>query len=216
MSECDKLPAMKYYIYISDAKVDMLLEQLDETKTKKIVTELGFNWKLFSAKRTVEANTEKNRTARVETVVSFLQKYGNLSNSVDEPDQFVSDTMPMDLNVLDGDGKSPLMYLNGETEKTIVGLGGSSKFMLGADLTAITMPRSNSGQILHVLRREFDKGQIEKDKEDDVLGTVFSARMLSNRPTEVYEFVAKRLVYSPTYRGMGVLLATPLYVAMVS
>jgi hypothetical protein len=207
---------MKYYVYISDAKVDMLLEQFDEQNTRKIATSLGFDWKILSAKRTVEFETKVNRSARLETVVSYIQKYGSIG-SVDEPDQYIADTVPMVLDVFqDGDGGPSLMYLTGRTDKTVVGLGGSTKFMLGEDRNAKGFPHTASSQVYRILRRELNQGEIDDDDARGGLSSVIFAERAIRGPKEEYEFVAKRLGYSPDCRGMGALLATPLYIAMAS
>jgi hypothetical protein len=38
---------MKFYLYISDAKIDMLLPQIAHEAKKKIATEFGFDLKIF-------------------------------------------------------------------------------------------------------------------------------------------------------------------------
>lgn len=62
---------MKYYIYISDAKVDMLFPQVPHDIKKKVATEWKMDLKLLSAARKVETESEDNRIARLETVVDF-------------------------------------------------------------------------------------------------------------------------------------------------
>jgi hypothetical protein len=205
---------MKYYLYISDAKVDMLLKQIDEDKKKKIVTSLGFDLKVISAKRTVEVEAKENQIARLETVVSYIQKYGNIG-SVDEPDQYIYDVLPMALNVVrDLDHEFSLMYLAGRTPKTVLGLAGSLKFMLGQNPETKAFTHSAAEHICRVLDREFDQPAMGPEFVGGELSAVLTAEQEMRGPKVNYEFVAKRLAYSPDSEGMGVLLATPIYIAM--
>ncbi len=66
---------MKYYLYISDAKVDMLLPQVPHHAKKKTSTELGFDLKVLSAKYKSEAETDSDRISRLEAVVDFIREY---------------------------------------------------------------------------------------------------------------------------------------------
>jgi hypothetical protein len=47
--------SLRYYVYISDAKVDMLLPQVDPGFARKWATEVGVSLPFVSAKRQVEA-----------------------------------------------------------------------------------------------------------------------------------------------------------------
>ena len=85
---------MKYYLYISDAKVDMLFPQVPHEIKSKVASEYKFDIKLFSASRKTETEGEDNRIARLESVVDFIQQYGKLG-TVDHPDDFIADTLSM-------------------------------------------------------------------------------------------------------------------------
>ncbi len=79
--------SFRYYLYISDSKVDMLLSQIDPALIRKSMSELSLNLKIFSAKRGVESPAGADRVGRLERVVRHLEDYGGLG-SVDEPGQF--------------------------------------------------------------------------------------------------------------------------------
>jgi len=143
---------MKYYIYISDAKVDMLFPQVPHDIKKKVATEIGIDIKLLTAKRKVESETEENRISRLETVLSFIREYSNVG-SVDEPDEYFGGSMPLrflyPVEVWSG------IYLSGHTEKTMLGLSGSLKHMLGFGfpIPNDAMLPSNAVWILHWLKK---------------------------------------------------------------
>ena len=85
---------MKYYLYISDTKVDMILPQVPHETKRKIATQLGFDFKILKAGRKAEQETEENRITRLESVLSFIREFGNVG-TVDNPDQFIEDSAPM-------------------------------------------------------------------------------------------------------------------------
>jgi hypothetical protein len=209
---------MKYYIYISDAKVDMLFPQVPHDIKKKVATEWKMDLKLLSASRRTETESDDNRVARLETVIDFIREYGNLG-SVDAPDEYIQDTLLMRWGPSkDEDG---MVYFSSKTDRTIVGLGGSMRHVIG----------SNSGEARPYSHFVFDalkflsqqlRVQARNSKAKQARNAVESATQWMVGPQQRLEFVAKRLSYwdklPPDFeRDEGhtcVLWATPLYVAM--
>jgi hypothetical protein len=146
---------MKYYIYISDAKVDMLFPQVPHDIKKKVALEFKMDLKLLSASRKTKTETEDNRVARLETVVDFIQEYGNVG-SVDEPDQYVADTLLMRWGPYNGDPESGVVYFGGETPSTVVGLGGSMRHVVGNAGTSEAYGDSLTPFLMSVLAKELD------------------------------------------------------------
>ncbi len=85
---------MKYYVYISDAKVDMLLPQITQEQKKKLATEFKIDLKILSASRKTETEMDDNRITKLEAVCEFIRQYGNLG-TVDAPDEYIEDSMPL-------------------------------------------------------------------------------------------------------------------------
>jgi hypothetical protein len=121
---------MKYYVYISDTKVDMLFPQVPHDIKKKVATEWKMDLKLLSASRRVETEGEDNRIARLETVVDFIREYGNIG-TVDEPAEYISDVMDLQWRPMEYGPRIEAAYFTGKTESTIVGLGGSLHHLVG-------------------------------------------------------------------------------------
>jgi hypothetical protein len=151
---------MKYYIYISDAKVDMLLPQIPHEIKKKVATEYGVDLKFLIAKRKVESEAEDNRITRLEAVLAFIREYGNVG-SVDQPDEYCEGIMPMRFLA---PNYAPVVYVSGHTEKTMLGLGGSAKHMIGA-VPAPNSPTSSSFTyaILDALSQLDSQGEVSED-----------------------------------------------------
>jgi hypothetical protein len=213
---------MKYYIYISDAKVDMLLPQVPHEAKKKIASELGFDLKLLKASRKTETESDENRISRLETVLSFIREYGNLG-TVDKPDDFIEDTQSMAYGPTSWES-APVVYFTGKTKKTLFGLAGSPHHMVGNGLQSSPTWPSGSGLnfLIHWLYAKAENKEDMYPARKAFWGMGFlhdEANRLSS-PQQRLEFMAKRLLFESkgeyTEDRKRILLATPLYVAMTN
>jgi Family of unknown function (DUF7019) len=199
--------SFRYYLYVSDAKVDMLVGQIDPRLTRRRTAEVGLNLKVFGAKRTVES-AGAERSERLERVVRYLEEHGDLG-SVDEPGQFFWGLLPMRW----GPFPPASVYFGGASERTVVGLGGSAHHVLGSPppgTPAPGPPRSMAPGLLADLAGD----EIQVADEAAALSMVRRVTGALTGPTQNLEFVAKRLL-SGDVDGQPVLLGSPLYVAMV-
>ncbi|MFE9695137.1 DUF7019 family protein [Micromonospora sp. NPDC005806] len=219
--------SFRYYLYISDSKVDMLLQQIDPALTRRRNTEIKVDLKIFGASRGAEL-PGADRVARLERVVRCLQDHGDLG-SVDEPGQFFWGLLPLRWGPVKGD--LALIYFGGCSERTWVGLGGSRAHVVGAvpgtesgpALTGSHMPSMLAGLAgprgIRTLLDDADPGY--EQAEVAALSTVRQATARLRGPAQNLEFVAKRLLYGPSpdpeqdpHPNMSVLLGSPLYVAL--
>ncbi len=209
---------MKYYIYISDAKVDMLLPQVPHDIDKKIGMEVGFDLKLFSAKRKVESETERDRVTRLEKVVSFIEEYGNVG-SMEEPAEYIADTVLMKFGPMvhghKGGDFSGITCFIAQKGTTTLGLFGSPIHMLDeAKAGDLTLGRGGSAAN-HIFN--YLTGM---DTSQNLYHSLQYLAANMRGPEQRLEFVAKRLLQgsldkSPPGSGKElVTIATPLYVAM--
>jgi hypothetical protein len=207
---------VKYYVYISDAKVDMLLPQISDAHKKKVATEFGFDVKIFSAKRKVEAEANEDRIARLETVLSFIREFGNLG-TVEKPDEYIEDTLPMYFVDLNPTIDERCAYFTGKQLDTVVGLGGSWHHVLGAGKPQSVVGHSLAYRILNMIKT--DLAELPEDKSEEqvsdhtayVIDHAFDS-FRRRGPVENLRFMAKRLVSEKNERGIFV-LGSPLYVA---
>jgi hypothetical protein len=212
--------SFRYYLYISDSKVDMLLGQIDPALTRKRTSELTVNLKVFGAMRGVESPAGADRTARLERVVRHLEDHGDLG-SVDEPGQFFWGLLPMRWGSFNG---TSLVYFGGHTDRTTVALGGSARHVLGSPAGGPDVP-GLSPSLMPSMLAGLAAGTEEADALDGgpeqadaaALRTIQLTSRKLRGPAENVEFVAKRLLHGPSSDGDGtsVLLGSPLYVALV-
>jgi hypothetical protein len=203
---------MKYYLYISDAKVDMLYPQVPHELTQKTSTEYGFDVKILSGKRKNEWTSDENRISRLEAVLSFIRTYGNVG-TVDDPDEYIDDTQPMWFgNYTPQD----IAYFTGVSERTVFGLSGSGKHLVGADPNP--SPWSNGTRLIEIFGWLSEQNPTRDENAISAVPLLAHLAAISKRPKQRLEFLAKRLVYQPHFefdkKKINVLLATPLYVAM--
>jgi Family of unknown function (DUF7019) len=207
--------AFRYYLYISDTKVDMMVAQIDPGLTRKRTTQVSLNLKIFGAKRGSETLAGADRIARLERVVRFLVDFGDLG-LVDEPGQFFGGLMPMRWGPFLG---TSLIYFGGHTDRTVVGLGGSGKHVLGASgqVGEEAVPRSMTPALLEGLTAEPEIADLlgtGTGFDGDTLRAVELATARLRGPEQNVEFVAKRLLHG-SHGGRSVVLGSPLYVALV-
>ncbi|MFJ3405972.1 DUF7019 family protein [Promicromonospora sp. NPDC090134] len=217
--------SLSYYLYVSDAKIDMMLQQIDPGSTQGHQTEFSIGLKVFGARRTVVAEAGADRIARLERVLRYLSDTRSIG-SLDAPESFFWGMMPMRWNVIPTELSGPLAFFGGTWNGMSVGLGGSSRHVLGAGtadagfFSGSMTPTILGGIASSELEDELvvDAVQDELDGDLDALETVRKAVSGLTGPTQNVEFVAKRLLHGDA-GGPGaarsVLLGTPVYVALV-
>ncbi|EIE99896.1 DUF7019 family protein [Saccharomonospora glauca] len=206
--------SFRYYVYISDDKVDMLLSQIDPALLRKRTTEVSVTLPLLGAKRGVEAASKADRIARLERVVRYVHDFGDVG-SIEEPGQFFGGILPMRWGPFHG---TSLVYFGGESDGIVVGLGGSGKHVLGASAADDTegVPRSVTPNLLEGLAAEPEIGDllgVGTASDDEALRAVALATANLRGPLQNVEFVAKRLLHGRV-DGRHVVLGSPLYVAL--
>jgi hypothetical protein len=196
----------------------MILPQIPHEVKKKVATEWRLDLKVFGSTRKEERETDDNRVARLEAVVSFIEEFGDVG-STDEPSEYVEDTLPMRWGPYGwwrgGSLDSPLVYFGGETENTIVGLGGSSKHLLGSTGPSSAHSHSATPSLMAVLGKELALDLGEDERPYPPLEAVWLATTQMEGPRQTMHFLAKKLLFGRSERGSrNVLLASPLYVTL--
>lgn len=202
--------SLRYYVYISDSKVDMLLPQVDPGLVGKRSTELGLNLKLVTSKRKVESDAD--RIARLERVVRHIDDFCDVG-TIDEPGQYFRGRLAMRVRQAQG-----FVYFAGATEDTVVGLGGSSGHIIGGAAPkddAVSLPSMLPGTVEGLTAIAADEAP------EGALELVYTANRNLRGDEQEVEFVAKRLRHGPSPypeldrgRSMNVLVGSPLFVAL--
>src|SRR2546430_8272052 len=78
--------SLKYYLYVSDKKVDMLYQQVPKRMLQKIASELSINLKLVAAEvgATIKsASSEETRYSKLKIVAKYIEEHENVG-TIDE------------------------------------------------------------------------------------------------------------------------------------
>lgn len=239
-----RLIAVRYYVYISDAKVDMILPQIAESFQKKITRNVGIDWKIISAKQTTELTPIEHRTHRLRAVEEYLRENEPVGSS-EEPQSWFADELPMEWGPLSSfTGQDPenetLVWFAGrknisEPDEVTVGLGGSLHHVLGYDPADYPGRSSRSSALFGIrgvlrtlgIRSGADGDYVDEEEltdrerlqRDGVLlraATELSGR--ANDDSQRVEFLAKRLYTGhppPGKSSPAVVIGSPLYVSLV-
>src|SRR4051812_12948742 len=99
MPRLKNLSDLKYFLYISSTKLDMLYQQVAATGSNKRSFEWGFNLKAVTFSRKKEAEEELDTNEKLKAVIQELEA-AELVGTVDEPKEYVKGTLPMKWGLL--------------------------------------------------------------------------------------------------------------------
>jgi hypothetical protein len=220
---------MKYYLYISDAKVDTLLPQIPLEVKQKISAEIGVSIGVLTARIQSERATNEDRVSRLVAVERALRNHSSVG-TLRAPARWIADTASAYLSHFDE--RKQLAFFVGRSGGTNFVLGGSAVHLIGhtsnGDVSAgwSYMPRLLE-TLEDVLRRGVDlalndtslaeyisSGVGHPDYPSDWCEVINRVQERVKGPSIEIEFLAKRLTMGPAENGSMSILATPLYVAM--
>jgi hypothetical protein len=215
---------MRYYIYVSDAKVDMLSAQIPESLFDVIAADLELDLKVLKV-RLRETAVPDNRFTRLAAVENYIRRQFSVG-TVDEPGPYFAGTMDLRWAQLGETDEDSVVYFGGMTDRTILGLGGSLRHLVGRQCAGGTVWGSALPFMQAVLAKELglpvelecrEPGMTDDDVEQLALQGVSRATCELKGPAQRLEFLAKRLLPA---RGteqdqkVQALLGTPIYVAL--
>lgn len=209
---------MKYYIYRSASKIDMLWEQLSSKEVEKYSGELKVNLGVLSAGIKSE-QTDKNLHGKLEVVLKHLKAGGQIGD-LDNPLAFFQGVMPMtwqEVSFYRGQSDQRMVLFSGykHPPEKLVGLVGSAAYVTGMnDLQPESLGYAQPQfwtrviETLNVPNQE----EIEQNLYDVDNMIDYQARRRADGPSkQVLEFVAKTFIV----KG-GFIVGSPLYVAEAS
>jgi hypothetical protein len=215
---------VRFYLYISDTKLDMLFPQIPSATRDSLVKEFKFDLKVVSLSLR-EQPSDETRYSKLKVVSEYLEEE---ASSVDKPAAYFKGRLTMKWGPLGGEWReSEAVYFAGATDETVVGLGGSARHVIGTipggvDNTFL-WPASAVAALVPVLEQEAlgaaeREAKIMKDSYGHLWPMfVYSLGAMYRGPEQEVEFLARRLLYGPPGCVEGtnssVLLGTPIYVA---
>ena len=232
----------KYYIYVSDQKVDMLYAQIPDATRRALQAEFGLSSRPIDC-----AEKPSDRYSRLRVVAGYIDRNFDVG-TVDNPRSYFRGVHEMRwgpygqvegrlLGKFDIDAR--IVYFGGSTERTHFGLGGGLHHVIGNErghtpvLFHSSTPYLVSALSDEVANRTDEKwwkvhkwmmrieDQSEALDEWKALRAVLNANGVGG-PRQRLEFLAKRLLYGtirarlddPDAEENTVLLGSPIYVAL--
>lgn len=221
---------LKYYLYISDAKVDMLYPQIPQPLLKRIAAELQINLNVLGTGVGATLKTDQEATTRyskLSVIVRYLE-HNMVVGTLDAPGSYFKATLPMSWGPLHSYVSLPgqVVYFGGATERVVIGLGGSMKHLIGKQVSPESEVPWGSGlpDLLAALEM-IPTGDMAGEPRDSglALWEAASTTLRMQGPKQTVEFLAKTLLEGQVENvpGLGqlpvhVVLGTPIYVALAS
>jgi hypothetical protein len=226
---------VQHYIYVSDTKVDMLAAQVPRRLRDQIAADLKLDVKVLAVS-IKQAPAEETRYSKLALITRYLTHHGDVG-TMDEPKAYFMGTLPMRWGELRdwkdrvGPAGSPAIYFVGETDATVVALGGSMRHVLGTDtpLGYGELSGSLAPPLVKLLHRnasedfpEDDDSYGGWDRYERTLERVGAGRYLNHpelrlAPAEPFDFLARRLRYWPRSgedeTKQAAVLGSPIWVA---
>lgn len=225
---------IKYFIYISDAKLDMIFDQIPKKLRNELAAKLKVDLKFFSASVTQQP-PEKTRIHKLKLVTRFIRDTEHVG-TVDAPDAFFFGKMPMRWGPYPTGfreySKLGLVLFGATTHSTVLALGGSEKHVIGGPGDSPTNSGSSTPYLLRALIEGLGISYDEiphaaRDVRRFTLETVTFGSILvavenmKGLPQQV-SFLARKLLSTRDFPGVKeeghlyaeILLGTPIYVAL--
>lgn len=209
---------MRYYVYISDSKLEMLYEQVPAGKREEIAGELSINLGLISTK----FSSEKVKNARHQKI-EIVQKYlGKRVGCLDKKASYVHGKATVAWGPF---GDYPeVVYFGGYSDGWHIGLVGSYSNCVGAKGVSSPAGYSLSWYLIDLLSRRKCLPPLgyrrisnfsPKEITEAACRGVVEANTCSIRPSVEIEFLARTIVYHPEAEGIPgpVYIGSPIYVS---
>lgn len=220
---------LRYYLYISDSKVDMLFPQVPDADQKQTAAKFGFDVKILSASFEVQQKKFKSGVARLQAVEAYIRTTQHVGTPRARS-SWIAGAVDAKL-VNTGDGA---IFFISRSGRSFLVLGGSEHHLKGAKQSQrigipFSLLPSLTGALLRLGAQQIKESSPlpEEDlKELLAAGAGGGFRTWINItqglwdqatvPSQRIDFLAKRLateeIPSTDY---GITLATPIYVALV-
>jgi hypothetical protein len=216
---------VKYYLYVSDTKLDMLYAQIPRPVLERLAVELKVDLKVLGVVLRTNPLEDETRYSKLEVVAKYLEREGYVG-TIDEPAAYFKGPVTMTWGV-----HGQAVYFTGEAAGTVVALAGSLGHVVGA-----TQEQSLPMSSLPTLVMDLLAGEVGSDAMADAMSEIAEGgdrwagqilffhkefTSMSSFPQQNVDFIARRLSYRTRDPEHGiidrnVLLGTPVYVAAAS
>jgi hypothetical protein len=184
---------LRYFIYVSDSKLEMLFEQIRPSILKRISAEIKVDLKVAGV--TLQKSEERSpvRMARLRIVERYIEKYHQVGSVQDPGGEYFRGRMNMRwgrLSLWANTPVLPVVFFRGELESRTVMLAGSTRHLLGEPPEANAAAFSALPDIISALNDYLP---------DEVPQQFFDSREWANSRREVGDWVVNRAAMVTIY-----------------
>jgi hypothetical protein len=204
---------VRYYLYVSQAKLDMLFEQIPQKILPRLVTEAKVDLKVVGVSLR-RAGAELTRYHRLDIVEEYLAQEYDIG-WMTEPSFWFRGDLGLRMSVTSS-GNGPV-FMTGSDGDLVVALVGSARHVIGQEHASSPDLRLGGSWLpaLQALLRQETMDSL--DDGETLRDTLTFSRRLAG-PATWCEFLARRLMHGTVTdedgRQREVVIGTPLYVAM--
>jgi hypothetical protein len=210
----------RYYIYVSDTKLDMLFEQINLRTRKSISVELRIDLKLASVTLSNSDAPAPARMAKLQIVEEYIIRNCEMGTIKDSSTAYFCGTMDMQWAWLESwhsNDASPIVLFRGEEESQLVMLAGSRRHVIGEPPDMTARAGSALPHIVTAIRSHFpdDPAIAELPFQPPKWTQPLRAReaLFKDTPAQRMDFLAVPLAENYIEDG-HLVLGTPIYVAL--
>lgn len=207
-------PVFRYYIYISQTKLEILVPQIPASHLRSLEAEIKINVAAFSAGvRKPASAPSPELAAKTKVLTDYLEKQEGWVGTVASPGRYVKGVAPLQYGVIRNHQgvAAELAFFGGNVDGVKVGLIGSPASLIGA--AADTAANHSLNYYMLSFLRSAAEGA---SPEDPFAGETYE-RLVDHAlqdgtlpPGRLrLEFLAK-----PLFHNDNLLVATPIYVAL--
>lgn len=211
---------LRYYLYISDTKLDMLFEQIPQNALKRISAEVKVDLKLASVTLRQADPPDPTRAAKLKIVERFVDSHHHVGTIHEPGNEYFRGRMDMQWGWL----QDRAVWFHGNDDARCVALGGSRRHVLGEqpnrDVESSSEATSLLVSIMSVLKIA-TAGIKHENLEENSPGwaeIVYEEGLLdfTGIPKQRLDFLAIPLAEAQLQAppDVHVVLGTPLYVAL--
>jgi hypothetical protein len=229
--ELVEISSLKYYIYRSKTKIEMLYEQVAQPKKKQKI-----KWRVEVKPVSRESETDDSEITLEDKLQRVLRELDDEEQigSLNDGKPYIRATLPIKWGMYNDHGNrddetGPLVYFGSTDDHLLFGMGGSSHHIEGYYGITSTSSRSVTPVLVNFLLhglRDGEKPPSYRGADRGEMDHAYEAMALANHflrgPVQNLEFVAKVICrdqdcqlrpWRPE-RGEGI-LATPLYASQI-
>jgi hypothetical protein len=210
----------RYYLYVSDTKLDMLFDQISEQVRKKISVELKIDLKLASLTIRDAGSPDPARMDKLRIVEEFIARNHTVGTIEDPSGGWFRGTLDMQWGWLESfrrNDASQVVFFRGQEDSHLVMLAGSRRHVIGESPDTTAFAGSALPHIVTAIKSHFPGDVVIAGmRSQDPAWTVpLRAREVrfKDAPQQNLSFLAVPLA-EECVDDQHLLLGTPLYVAL--